>query len=384
MTSSNRILLFLMMFCAIPVVGQLYLTIPLGNEIAQRFDITPDSASWAGTVFGLGYAAGVLVFGLLSDRYGRRRIILLGLLALSGTTIAVALASDFSMLLLCRALQGSAAGTFAPTALSLIAETLPARRVTLGISLMAFSFLAASPISQMLAGQSGIEMTQLMFMLASFYLVGAIGIFMTTSGAPKSSSSTRTGDATPLRTLFHDHRILAAWGAALSVLFSFVAFHSGIQFFGPGLGLDMPLFRLAALPTMLCTLIVVPLSKRFSARRTTQCGLLLSAVSITLAMSGQAPMLIAASTLLSAGIALTLPGLIGIISGLAVDSNRGTAIAIYTFILFIGASLAPLFTSLMTRFGLIPLCLSLAGCLLVAIVVLEGRPRPSIPSPSSL
>ena len=111
-------LLLLLMACAVLVVGQLYVTIPLVADIVGRFSVPASSAALAGTAFGLAYAVGFLVFGPLSDRYGRQRVILLGLIGTAVSTLLVSLAWNFNILLVSRVLQGFAAASFPPSASS--------------------------------------------------------------------------------------------------------------------------------------------------------------------------------------------------------------------------------------------------------------------------
>ncbi|MFP3700406.1 MFS transporter, partial [Burkholderia sp. SIMBA_013] len=93
------------MSCGFLVVGQLYVTIPLVTDIAGRFGITPANAVLSGSAFGFAYAAGFLIFGPLSDRYGRKRVILVGLIATALATFLVGLAPNFAILLSARAIQ---------------------------------------------------------------------------------------------------------------------------------------------------------------------------------------------------------------------------------------------------------------------------------------
>lgn len=57
----SHFLTLLLMLTGILVVGQLYLTIPLIPGVADRFRVTPEAASLAGTFFGFAYAAGFLI-----------------------------------------------------------------------------------------------------------------------------------------------------------------------------------------------------------------------------------------------------------------------------------------------------------------------------------
>jgi MFS family permease len=147
LTGRHGALLVLLMACGFLVVGQLYITIPLVDGIAARFAVDPAEAALAGTAFGLAYAAGFLLFGPLSDRHGRKRMIVIGLAATGLATALVGMAGGFGVLLAARVAQGLAASIFPPAALALVTEELPPRHRPLGVSLMSFAFLGAAPPS---------------------------------------------------------------------------------------------------------------------------------------------------------------------------------------------------------------------------------------------
>ena len=177
MELKNTRLLLLLMLGAVLVVGQLYVTLPLTPALASRWQITNGQAAWVGSAFGFAYAAGFLLLGRLSDRVGRRAVLLLSLLATAVASVLVAVSMHFGMLLAARALQGLVAAAFPPAALALVAEALPPARRPLGISLMSFAFLAAAPLAQFLAAQfAGLGLPAIMLALAAAYGLLAVGL----------------------------------------------------------------------------------------------------------------------------------------------------------------------------------------------------------------
>ncbi|WP_410968156.1 MFS transporter, partial [Salmonella sp. SAL04281] len=88
------------------VTGQLYLAIPLADNIAMQFSIDQKFAVFTSTVFGISYALGLLAFGALSDRKSRKQVLLFGLIGLAAATGFVAYAWSFEWFLFSRALQG--------------------------------------------------------------------------------------------------------------------------------------------------------------------------------------------------------------------------------------------------------------------------------------
>jgi YNFM family putative membrane transporter len=363
------LLLGLLMFCGFSVVGQLYVTIPLVSDIAARFGVAPSSAAFAGSAFGFAYAVGFLIFAPLSDRYGRKRVILIGLVVTAILTIIVGAVQGFGLLLVARAAQGLAASTFPPAALSLIAEELPPSYRPLGISLMSFAFLGAAPIAQFFAAEVGI-LQSIMFMITPLYLIGALGLqFFATSDqskvpAPGENAAVKAG----FGSLLNNPAILAGWLAAFTVLFGFVSFHGGAQAINGTLGLDLQRLRLIGLPPLLLTLAAALITRRFGPSVTARLGLAIMAFALVAAAVATTSAVLAASVILSCGVAFSVPGLIATIAGQASNANRGLALAIYSFTLFLGASVAPPTAQALAGIGIVPLWLLPAALLAVAIL----------------
>lgn len=365
LTPRHIALLVLLMACAFLVVGQLYVTIPLVGEVATRFSVVPARAVLAGSAFGFAYAAGFLVFGPLSDRLGRKRVILAGLVATALATALVGLVQSFGLLLAARAVQGIAASAFPPVALSLVAEELPPQYRPLGVSLMSFAFLGAAPLAQFFAARVG-GLPTIMLELAPLYLLGAAGLLYATRARSAPMEVQVGGQMSELASLVRDPLVLAAWVAAITVLFGFVSFHGGAQALGSDLGVDLQTLRLIGLPPLLLTFAAAPLTRRRGPSVTARTGLLLAVLGLLIATIGTPAAVASASVILSGGVALAVPGLIATVAGRTTNRNRGLALAIYSFCLFLGASFAPPVAQALAGIGILPLWLLPAAVLATA------------------
>ncbi|MEZ5841956.1 MAG: MFS transporter [Hyphomicrobiales bacterium] len=340
MNPRHAALLVTLMACAFLVVGQLYVTIPLVGAIAAEFDASPATAAFAGSAFGFAYALGFLLFGALSDRLGRRLVLVGGLIATAAGTLLVGLAPSLATMLAARAVQGLAASLFPPAALSLVAETLPPQQRPTGVAMMSLAFLGAAPLAQILAARAGVGLSPIMLDLAPLYLIGALAVFLAAGETAHGGAAAGSGPAAVRAAPWRDAGIVAGWAAAATVLFAFVSFHAGVQALGPLPGVDAQMLRLAGLPPLLLTLAAAPMIRRFGPAATARGGLVLAATALAATALGGPATLLAASALISAGIATAIPGLIALIAGRASQATRGRALAIYTFALFLGASLA--------------------------------------------
>lgn len=83
-----------------------YSTQAILPELGQAFRISPAEAGLTISVVVVALACGAWIWGPFSDRYGRRRSILLSCVLLVAPTVGAALAPSFAILLVFRALQG--------------------------------------------------------------------------------------------------------------------------------------------------------------------------------------------------------------------------------------------------------------------------------------
>jgi EmrB/QacA subfamily drug resistance transporter len=83
---------------------------------------------WVITAYALAFGGLLLLGGKVSDRLGRKRAFLIGLLGFAVASALGGLAPDFTVLVAARALQGAFAALLTPTALSLLAVSFTAPR----------------------------------------------------------------------------------------------------------------------------------------------------------------------------------------------------------------------------------------------------------------
>ncbi|MFE3990006.1 MFS transporter, partial [Nocardia tengchongensis] len=133
------------------VVGQLYVVLPVLNRIAGDWDTSKSAATWTTTAFGLAYGAGFLVTGPLSDRWGRRPVIVGGLAASVISSLLVAAAPGLVTGLSARILQGLTASFFAPAAFAYLSERIAPERRIFALTCLTSSVLGAGVVAQVLA-----------------------------------------------------------------------------------------------------------------------------------------------------------------------------------------------------------------------------------------
>ncbi|MGD8193609.1 MFS transporter [Herbiconiux sp. P18] len=90
-------------------------------SIGQAFDASQTALNLVAVGFSLGLAGSVLYLGALGDRYGRKRMLVLGLLLSIPAALLAAYAPSIEVLFVARLFGGVAAGMAYPTTLALIA-----------------------------------------------------------------------------------------------------------------------------------------------------------------------------------------------------------------------------------------------------------------------
>ncbi|MFD7406659.1 MFS transporter [Streptomyces sp. NPDC059866] len=343
---SVQLMLLVAMAFAIP--AQLYLAIPVAEQIQRPFRVDAATASWTGSAFSLTYAAGFLIFGPLSDRVGRRPVLAFGVLATALTTALTALSPDMGWFITFRALQGLAAATFAPVALAYVADRAPAARRPVSLSFITTGLLGAGLLGQAFGQFVGAhaDWPTAFWPAAIVYAVAAIALWGLLAPGATAATTTWSSVLLAMGRLIRTPGPAAVFASAITVFSSFVAMYAVLNphlrdAFDFGEGRLLLVQAIGALG-----LIVGPVVNRLFGGKgprvlavagflTAGGGLLLEQLSSVLVA------VVGGSLVFVSGISLVVPGLVGLLHELAPQS-RGAAVAFNTFVLFIGASLGQL------------------------------------------
>jgi len=121
-------------------------------EIGEDLGASQTGLNLVAMGFSLGLAATVLYLGAIGDRYGRKNMLLLGLILGIPAAIMSALAPNVEILAISRVLGGFAAGMAYPTTLALITALWAGSSRTRAIALWSALGAAMSAMSPLLAG----------------------------------------------------------------------------------------------------------------------------------------------------------------------------------------------------------------------------------------
>jgi EmrB/QacA subfamily drug resistance transporter len=121
-------------------------------SIGQHFDASQTALNLVAVGYSLGLAASVLYFGAVGDRYGRKLLLLLGMVLTIPADCLAAWAPSIDVLFLARVIGGLAAGMAYPTTLALITALWSGPARTKSIALWAATGGAISSLGPLCAG----------------------------------------------------------------------------------------------------------------------------------------------------------------------------------------------------------------------------------------
>ncbi|SUB83245.1 Inner membrane transport protein ynfM [Pragia fontium] len=343
---------------ALCIVTQLYLLLPVTLLLSRIMGVNEQQIGLLTSAFILFYAVGMLIWGPISDRFGRKRIMLITMAVLTSLTFAIALNDHFLSVLIMRAFQGFFAAAFPPVALAWMSENLQIRNKLRGIALMSSAFLLSGIIGQWFGEATIIDgLFWPMLILGICYGLSFLAISLLKD---RHTISQHTGVLTiissVLPTLF-SHALRKAYAASFFILASLVSFYIYLTqepAFATSLAtinLDPAGLRLMAIPCMLMPLLVTRFITKYGPERTIAYALIAAGISLF----GQylfalIPIwfVVVFHLIFVAAISTAIPGVIGLISQRSLPEVRGLAVSLYTFILFFGVSLG---NSLSLQYG---------------------------------
>lgn len=143
--------LLVLSLCGMVSSLQFTLAIPLLPEFPSLLDISTSDASWLVTVTLLTAAVSTPVISRMADMYGKRRMLIVALVAMVLGSLICALEVSFLTMLVGRALQGFGASLIA-VGISILRDELPPERVGTAVALMSATMGIGSALGLPLSG----------------------------------------------------------------------------------------------------------------------------------------------------------------------------------------------------------------------------------------
>ncbi|UGY93283.1 MFS transporter [Streptomyces gobiensis] len=123
----------------------LFSTQALLPALSTDFGVTPDQASWTVSAATIGLAVCVLPLSMLSERFGRRRLMTVSLAVAVGIALLLPFAPDLATLIALRAVQGAAIAGIPASAMAYLSEEVQPKALVGAIGL----FVAGNSVGGM-------------------------------------------------------------------------------------------------------------------------------------------------------------------------------------------------------------------------------------------
>ncbi|ADI12733.1 transport integral membrane protein [Streptomyces bingchenggensis BCW-1] len=341
------------------MVGQTYTVLALLHPMSTALGTTPGQAIWTATAFGFAYAAGFLVAGPLSDRYGSRAVITAGLVAATAVTLAVSAAPNLPTAVALRSLQGLTAATFAPSALSYVVRHIAPQRRGTALTCITSGMLAAAVIMQIgaqavAAGLGWRAVFSLSAALMALSLIPVGRVLRPTLRHDTGGGLVQAFAAMPQ--LVRRPRLAALYLSTVALMSSFVAVYTAVAIAGPpsvaGNSSAILALRAGALPALVAVPLLAPAFQRLVSPLRAVLAFALAALAVATGsfVGGHTVPLAIALLLFVAAVAAAAPAVVETINATAPHAG-GAAVALYGCSMFIGASLGPQLTGALIGLG---------------------------------
>ncbi|SDS03882.1 Predicted arabinose efflux permease, MFS family [Brevibacterium sandarakinum] len=361
---------------AIVGIGQTYIVLPLLSTIAVDLGTSASAAAWLATAFSLSFAAGFLLAGPCADRFGPRRVILIGLIAATASTAAVATAQTLPVAIGLRAVQGVTVAALAPTGFAYVADQIAQTRRPAALSALSSAGLAAAVLMQVAAQILTPWGWQSIF-IASTVLLAGLAVIAWRGLRPDTGERADSvlGALARMRRLLTRPALLGLYAATLTLMGSFVIVYTGLELAGPAAIAGNPnailILRASALPAVIAVPLLAGFLSRWAPRHRAAIALLVAGAAVAVAaVLGENVIVLALALLVFVGgIAAAAPAIVELIHQRA-DGAIGASTALYTASMFLGTSIGPQIAALLqpggfTGIGAVAGCILAIGALLV-------------------
>jgi MFS transporter, YNFM family, putative membrane transport protein len=361
-------------FCAFL---NLYMTQPLLPMLRALFNVSAKEASMTVSASVLAVAIASPVMGMISDAFGRKKIIVLSLLGLSVFTTLGAAASTLHMLILIRFFQGLFIPGVVATTIAYITEESAAGAMSTTMAVYVTGTVVGGFCGRFICGLSASHFGW----RSPFLILGGLtflGSLSVQHYLPLAKNFKRQTDpAESLRSLWmhlHNPQLLAIYAVAFHVLFSFVGAFTYIIFY-----LAAPPFHLksAALGSLffvyLIGAVITPSSgkliDRIGNRKTISMAVLFSSLGLSLTLIGNLWIVITGLGLFCTGVFICQASCSGQV-GKAAKTARSSAAGLYVSVYYAGGGVGGVLLGYVWEWGGWPACVTTIVALEILIASL--------------
>lgn len=331
---------------------------PVLGSIARSFSVSDAQAAQTLSVYFLAFALGVVIWGVLADKWGRRPTMLVGLLIYGSATFIAMQTDSFTILMLARVFSAFGIAVGSVVTQTILRDVFSGHELRRVFSLMGIGISISPVLGMLLGGQLAFAGGHQLVFLALFFIALVLFVYNLCQLPETQQVKPKIALGCLVARMFKDRQVLLS--AVLVALYN-VALFSYYQlgaFIFSDLGLDAEQFGYSGIALGLGSLIGSFLNKTLLAKQVPQRALLLLAalllimgtigVSLTLDSIG----FVAAMILVVIAYGMAIPN---ILSTALVEykSQAGSAGALFglLYYLLIGSGLA--LTGLVQHLGVV-------------------------------
>jgi YNFM family putative membrane transporter len=377
--------------CGVCAFLELYCTQPMLPMLARLFHASKTGAGMTVSAATLGVAISAPVFGALTERLPRKRVIVASLIGISVPTLLAATSTSLAQLVFWRFLQGVTVPGVIAVLVTYIGEEWPPEQVALIMSFYVSGTALGGFIGRISAGILADRFSWRVSFLAlgAASLAGAAAVAAWLPPGPRAHPSHMLDELPSfpyqVQGLFRSRRLIATFAVGFNVLFSLVGVFTWIT------------FHLAAAPFFLSTtalsslffvyligLIVTPAAGYIITHVGLRAGvggaICLSIAGVLLTLAPSLPIVIIGLTLLSSGVFIAQTASQSHLRVAAPPGARVTAAGLYLTCYYLGGTAAGVVPGAFWALGKWPACVGfiVAMQLIALAIALIGWRDPKV------
>lgn len=371
------------------IFANMYTTQAILPVLSQDFSVSAPTAGLTISMLVLAVAIGSLFYGPISDRVGRKPVMVGVSLLVTVPTLLCGLAPDFAVLVVLRALQGFLMPGLTSVAIPYVNEEFAGKRRGLAMGIYVFGQTIGGLFSRsgsaFLTGLFNWRIALLAFTLPTLIAALAMWRFLPeTKNKPVIAARTQQigGQASTNRQFvyqtlrnmllhLHNRRLVGAFTIGFSSFFGFIGIFTYLPYYLTGPHFRLPTVALGLVYLLWLTGIFSPAAGAFAARVGSRRAIILSmglaAVGLLVTLIPLLPVVIVGLGMLTLGMFSTVPA-VNLYLGEVTSTAKGTAASMYLSLYYFGGSIGavlPGFALLTAGWpGVVLLCL---GMILIAL-----------------
>jgi DHA1 family multidrug resistance protein-like MFS transporter len=192
MNTANRKNIFILSFTLLVVMLGYAMAMPLLPFYIENFGVGGTELGWMMSSYSLMQLICAPLWGILSDRHGRKPILSFGVLGYTISLFMFGLAKSFTMLFIARSLSGILSSATMPTAMAYIGENAPQKEKSKGMGQLGAAVGVGVIIGPLVGGLLSTDSLSLPFFVGSglAFLALLLVIFLLPESKPSSAVHT--------------------------------------------------------------------------------------------------------------------------------------------------------------------------------------------------